>query len=157
MPWLQSTNPSIDWVALSMTRGTQTVTGVSTHPTARVGVCSAKALLRQVRRHGVEAWCAVLTQSADASAVAMGATAAAQEPSETGQSPGQTRWSKLCDECEDIFASLSKLPPPDRVKHEIKLLDEAASPPKPRIYRMSPAELAEVRRQLDDYLAKGFI
>ena len=40
--------------------------------------------------------------------------------------------------------------------HYIKLV-EGANPPKPRVYKMSPAELADLKVQLEGYLAKGFI
>ena len=60
--------------------------------------------------------------------------------------PKKSKWEGLCNEYEDVFKSLSDLPPPDRVTHSIDLIDESAPPPKPRTYRMSPAELAEVRR-----------
>ena len=49
--------------------------------------------------------------------------------------------------------------PPDRGigdKLHIKLVD-GAEPPKPKIYRMSPAELRDLKEQIDGYLAKGFI
>ena len=38
----------------------------------------------------------------------------------------------------------------------IKLID-GATPPKPRVYKMSPAELAYLKVQLETYLGKGFI
>ena len=38
----------------------------------------------------------------------------------------------------------------------IKLID-GATPPKPRVYKMSPAELTYLKNQLEGYLAKGFI
>ncbi len=48
--------------------------------------------------------------------------------------------------------------PVDReVTHRIDLKDEQAPIPRPKMYRMSQPELAEVRRQLDEYLAKGWI
>ena len=84
----------------------------------------------------------------------MGATATTDS---AAGSAAPTRWSKLCDDYSDIFQSLTELPPKGRVQHRIELLDESAQPPRPRTYRMSPAEMSEVRRQLDDYLAKGFI
>ena len=58
----------------------------------------------------------------------------------------KSKWDELCDEFEDVFQLLSHLPPADRVTHTIDLIDKSAPPPKPRTYRMSPAELAEVRR-----------
>ena len=42
------------------------------------------------------------------------------------------------------------------IKHKIDLLP-GATPPAQRQYRLSPVELAEIRRQLDSYLAKGWV
>ncbi len=38
------------------------------------------------------------------------------------------------------------LPPEREIKHRIDPVDENAPPPRQRAYRMSPLELAEVRR-----------
>jgi hypothetical protein len=64
----------------------------------------------------------------------------------------------LLDEFKDVFEELSGLPPdrPDCVGHTIPLVDGAA-PPYRRQYRLSPAEEAEVRKQIADLLAKGYI
>ena len=62
----------------------------------------------------------------------------------------------LCEEFADVFEHPG--PAPDRpITHSIDLQDEAAAPPKPCLYRVSPAELAEVRKYLDDFLAKGWV
>ena len=42
------------------------------------------------------------------------------------------------------------------IKHRIDI-EPGATPPAHRQYRLSPAELAEVRRQLDMYLEKGWV
>jgi len=62
----------------------------------------------------------------------------------------------VCDEYSDVFADPG-LPPERHIKHAIKLHDEEAPPPKPRMYRMSQAELAEVRKQLTEYVDNGWI
>ena len=76
----------------------------------------------------------------------MGATATSVPAASVRTQQQEKRWEKLCDEFADVFGSLTKLPPPGRVQHRIELLDEKSQPPRPRIYRMSPAEMAEVRR-----------
>ena len=43
------------------------------------------------------------------------------------------------------------------IKHRIDLLDEHKQPPKRRLYRMSEEELAEVKRQLKEYIELGWI
>jgi Reverse transcriptase (RNA-dependent DNA polymerase) len=63
----------------------------------------------------------------------------------------------MLDEYSDVFADLPPGLPPDRnVAHSIPL-EPGARPPAKRLYRLSPAELAEVKRQIADLLMKGFI
>ena len=58
---------------------------------------------------------------------------------------------------EDVFAPLpAGLPPARRVDHTIELT-QGAQPAFRRTYRMSPLELKEVRKQLDELLLKGWI
>ena len=131
---------------------------VPTQQRAEVEVCSARALLCSVRRAGAAAWVALLQRMATPHAIAMEASAATVDAATGVATPAaKTRWELLCDKFSDVFSSLKGLPPPERVKHHIELLDESTPPPKPRQYRMSPAEMAEVKRQLDEYLEKGFI
>lgn len=58
----------------------------------------------------------------------------------------------------DLFpADLPKTLPPDRdVDHHIDLIPGSTPPSRP-VYRMSPTELDEIKRQLDDLLSKGLI
>lgn len=65
---------------------------------------------------------------------------------------------KLLQEFQDIFPTElpSGLPPERDVKHNIQLISDHTPPCKPP-YRMAPAELEELRIQLDDLLDKGFI
>ena len=55
-----------------------------------------------------------------------------------------SRWDKLCDQFADVFAEPGT-PPKRSVRHRIDVV-EGAKPPAQRQYRMSPAELVEVRR-----------
>lgn len=67
-----------------------------------------------------------------------------------------SRFDGVLSEFDDVFGTPGT--PPDRaIKHRIDLEDETASVPHQRIYRMSQPELAEVRKQLDDMLSKGWI
>ena len=45
--------------------------------------------------------------------------------------------------------------PDNKIKHRIDLIDENSQPPKLRQYCMSSAELAEVCKQLHEYLEFG--
>eukprot|EP00873_Tetraselmis_striata_P042988 jgi/Tetstr1/463252/TSEL_008183.t1 len=58
-------------------------------------------------------------------------------------------------EFADIIAEPTDLPPEREFDFEINL--ESDEPPKERTYRMSPAELQEVRSHLEDLWAKGWI
>jgi hypothetical protein len=63
----------------------------------------------------------------------------------------------LLDEYKDVFADLPPgLPPERNVVHSIPL-EPGSKPPAKRLYRLSPAELTEVKRQVKELLTKGFI
>lgn len=63
----------------------------------------------------------------------------------------------LLDEFNDLFLDdLHDLPPKRLIDHEIKLIDNAI-PPVQSPYRMSQPELAELKRQLELLLDKGYI
>jgi hypothetical protein len=69
----------------------------------------------------------------------------------------QGRLKDLLDTYKDVFAPLPPgLPPRRDVDHKIDLVPGSTPPSKPS-YRMSPAELVEVQKQLNEYLEKGFI
>ena len=55
-----------------------------------------------------------------------------------------SKWDSICNEFSDVFEEPPSVPQRD-VKHRIVLADESLAPPKPRQYRMSEAELREVR------------
>ncbi len=64
---------------------------------------------------------------------------------------------QIIDEYPDVFAELPPGLPPERdISHTIPL-QPGATPPAKRMYRLSPAELEEVKRQVADLLKKGFI
>ena len=63
---------------------------------------------------------------------------------------------EVVQEFEDIFAPLKELPPPRSNPFTITLEPEA-KPIAKAPYRMAPAELAELKKQLEDLLENGFI
>ena len=69
--------------------------------------------------------------------------------------PETSRWNDLVTEFADVFKPPGMPAERDTV-HRIEL-EPGATPPFRRQYRVSAAELAEVRRQLDEYLEKGWI
>ena len=67
------------------------------------------------------------------------------------------RLSDVLDQYADVFAPLpAGLPPARQVDHVIDL-EQGAKPCYRPTYRMSPLELQEVRKQLDELLSKGWI
>ena len=72
-----------------------------------------------------------------------------------GDVQASTMWDKLVSEFHDIFDP-SSMPVEQDAMYQIELLPNA-EPHYIRWYTMSAVESAEVRRQLDEYLAKGWI
>ena len=71
--------------------------------------------------------------------------------------PDPQQLAGLLTEFADVFAPLpAGLPPARKVDHAIKL-EPGAEPAWRPTYRMSPLELQEVKKQLNDLLAKGWI
>ena len=66
-----------------------------------------------------------------------------------------THWKSIVAEYSDVFEPLGMSAERDTV-HRIKL-EPGSVPLYKRQYRVSAAELAEVRRQLNEYLEKGWI
>ena len=64
----------------------------------------------------------------------------------------------LLAEFSDVFPEKlpAELPPPREVDHRIEL-EPGSVPPSRPIYRMSPLELEELRKQLDELIASGYI
>ena len=64
--------------------------------------------------------------------------------------------SAVVQEFEDVFAALKELPPPRSNPFTINL-EPGAKPIAKALYRMAPTELAELKKQLEDLMEKGFI
>ena len=64
-------------------------------------------------------------------------------------------WELIFSEFTDVFENPSPLPG-RAIKHKINLLPDTVQTTK-SYYRMSPVQLAEVRKQSDEYLVKGWI
>jgi hypothetical protein len=79
-------------------------------------------------------------------------------PDVTQTAPESERCEKLKSEFPDILPQdlPSELPPDRGMPFKIET-EPGATPVNRPIYRLSPSELEELRRTLDDLLAKGFI
>ncbi|GIL68842.1 hypothetical protein Vafri_22066, partial [Volvox africanus] len=72
------------------------------------------------------------------------------------QNPSDPEVEALIDEFADVFCDVPGLPPMRPVDHTIPLVPGAQPVSRP-MYRLSPLELDEVKRQVTDLLAKGMI
>jgi len=63
---------------------------------------------------------------------------------------------RVIQEFEDVFQSLQGLPPSRSDPFTIEL-EPGTTPLSKAPYRMAPAEMAELKKQLEDLLGKGFI
>jgi RNase H-like domain found in reverse transcriptase/Reverse transcriptase (RNA-dependent DNA polymerase)/Integrase zinc binding domain/Chromo (CHRromatin Organisation MOdifier) domain/Retroviral aspartyl protease len=80
-----------------------------------------------------------------------------QKPSPVESTHLDQHEERIEQEYHDVFQSMPNgLPPPRQHDHEIKLVP-GSQPPSKQPYRMSSAELDELRKQLDTLLEKGFI
>lgn len=79
------------------------------------------------------------------------------KPPKSDAAPVPAQIQGLLTSYADVFAELPAGLPPDRgVGHTIPL-QEGAKPPFRNLYRLSPLEQAEVKKQVTDLLAKGWI
>ena len=148
--WLQRTNPDIDWTARTLTDRASgqllfTADGQHTVPVS-VHTVGATEMTRALKGK-VEVFIATLQELTDSE----------KTPAMTTElGPDQTRkLRRLLDNYSDITREPTGLPPSREWDFTVDLTTD--TPPQERTYRMSPAELAEVRRQLEELLAKGWI
>ena len=123
-----------------------------TKPVAKVELCSIKQVERDMRL-GCEAWLMLIQPATHV--VATEADTCAEGDVVSGACNDATRWNSIVTEYSDVFEPPGMPAERDTV-HRIKL-EPGSVPPYKRQYRVSAAELAEVRRQLDEYLEKGWI
>ena len=146
-PWLASNNPNIDWQAGTITfshNGERITLAPPTEPpgTKEPIILSAIQLAKHIRR-GSPLGIALVREIQTAAPTAGKHSKIAV---------------KLLQEFSDVFPDKLPpgLPPQRKVDHEI--IEEPGSKPVNRsYYRMSPRELAELKRQIEELLANGFI
>ena len=159
MTWLKKFDPSIKWSKRMMkfshhgrthkldARKSDQTLSISTlqtpSPTPRL--ISYQGVKKLVRKRKAECLILATIQSDDSPTIATANT--------TPPDP-----SALLTEFSDVFPPQlpTELPPRREVDHRIELTQ--STPPNPRaLYRMSPSELDELKKQLDELLAAGFI
>ncbi|KAJ9531498.1 hypothetical protein QJQ45_015038 [Haematococcus lacustris] len=155
-PWLAAKNPCVDWinnvVRLDHAGSTHTLTPPPPTPLQadQLNLLSAPRF-RRAARHD-EVFMALLTQQPSPSTSLSSSTPTPDPP------PLHPKAAALVQQYPSVFPK--ELPavqdmPRRSVDHTIHLTGPAPSP-RP-IYRMSQPELDQLKKQLDDLLAKGFI
>ena len=143
-PWLNKENPKFDWPAgvVTITKGERTYTLQPTHEPPRVEALSAVQLRRQLQPHDEMFLIHLTPKDAERGAVEL-------------PSPDEI---KILHDYGDVFPERlpRRLPPRRNVDHEIELEPGHAPPSRPT-YRLSPPEMDELKKQLEELLAQGFI
>lgn len=144
MPWLTRVNPQIDWAT-----GSMTIRDTRSKPTIAQFI-KHKELKRFIRKHTVDVVLVLRTCVLN------------HDPLEKEEGlpaeKSENERKRLLAEYPDCFPpDLPKQLPPDReVDHHIDLIPGSTPPSRPT-FRMSPTELDELKKQIDDLLSKGLI
>ncbi|GBG76590.1 hypothetical protein CBR_g22469 [Chara braunii] len=144
LEWLRAVNPKIDWhipkVELPNSKGVYQPCMIAAdhHPKTSCFCLRARKFYALSRQYDHERLFIALVKQTDAPTT-----------------PCPPEIQQVVDQYTDLMQEPFGLPNRP-TKHHIELLPGAV-PPKGRIYRMSPAELEELRRQLETLTSKGWI
>ncbi|GBG62465.1 hypothetical protein CBR_g30786 [Chara braunii] len=144
MQWLRAVNPRIDWqipkVELPNSKGVYQPCMIAAdhHPQTSCFCLRAREFYALSRQYDHERLFIALVKQTDVPSI-----------------PCPPEIQQVVDQYADLMQEPFGLPNRP-TKHHIELLSGAV-PPKGRIYRMSPAELEELRRQLETLTSKGWI
>jgi hypothetical protein len=159
MPWLEDANPIIDWKEKII----QVKQGEKIHSInsdSSIYLLSHIELDRAIKRKQVDSVQAILMRQVNQSTD--NSTPNNMETEEQNNVKEPTEWTEtrkqLLDEYRDVFPTdlPSGLPPTRSVDHRIELKPGSAPTNRPT-YRMSPTELDEVKKQIDQLMESGFI
>ncbi len=162
-PWLKRHNPHIDWNSKTLEiNGTQLIAQDHVPPKNPEVLMITHQQAKKALKHKEEAYLLLVRGNKDN----VDTPSDLNHDDETqGRLDSKNMVNKavqghlkgLLDTYKDVFATLPPgLPPVRDIDHKIDLQPGSLPPSKPS-YRMTPAELAEVQKQLADYLAKGYI
>jgi RNase H-like domain found in reverse transcriptase/Reverse transcriptase (RNA-dependent DNA polymerase)/Integrase zinc binding domain/Retroviral aspartyl protease/Chromo (CHRromatin Organisation MOdifier) domain len=171
--WLSTYNPAIDWQlgTLTICRKSGISVVLRNVRTCDVDVPESKPdvllssmqVKRLLRKHDTVAWLVHVKASTDGGGLPhdMHANSVASNepaPCNTGclTVDQQAALDALLTEFAVVFQEPTGLPVDRPVKHKIEL-EAGATPPFRQPYRMSAVELAELKKQLTELLAKGWI
>lgn len=156
-PFLTSYNPGIDWVANEVKLVKKGVEYALVAPklndnSPSVALLSALQLKREIRK-GAVAYLAVLTESSEDPTI----KAIDDIPLSDSDLAWSRRLREVLKQHRQVFDKLPKhLPPKRDVDHKIEL-EPNSKPPFMAVYKMSPLELEEVKRQLTQLLEMDFV
>ena len=156
-PFLTRVNPTIDWTSNSITAPFTLSGDTLPEPAVRIHLITAKKMAKLLWKHReLETFQLYLSP----------ASTPADTPDPKPPDPFAPA-TVLSPECERQLHQLlqerhrSVFDEPDKVTHAGPLqrihIKEGTTPPRQRLYRMSPAELDELKKQLNLYLEKGWI
>jgi hypothetical protein len=153
MPWLTRVNPQIDWAQRTLTIAAEPVTG---QPSTTLRLINSKELKRCVAQSQVE-YIFVLRHADRVSSDSKHCSSEdASSAAETEKVLAESR-AVLAEYADRFPPDLPKqLPPRREVDHRIELIP-GSTPPCLATYRMSPTELDELKRQIDDLESKHIL
>ena len=165
IPWLRQANPAIDWIQRRVTmvhRGCDVTLPLiqkresTTASVEEVNLCTAKQLQRQAQR-GHALYVAIVRPAQKEESVEKEAEGTDEQKMHHEEMPDAIK--AVLTEYKDVFPS--DLPPglpPVRQGHEFRIdLEDEAHPVHRPIYKLSPLELDEAKKQIQYMLDKGFI
>ncbi|MGH3056051.1 MAG: retropepsin-like aspartic protease, partial [Gaiellaceae bacterium] len=153
MQWLRTVKPQFDWdndellIASLTDSHTHRIPSQAHGPRPVIKQLNHIAFQREVRKPSTQCFLGIVRLRPD--------TPAAPTPPPDITQEQQRRLDAILRKHQRIFNKLPKgLPPHWHVEHAIELTQDRA-PPCPPFYRMSPAELDEVQRQIEELLDQG--
>ncbi len=152
MQWLRDTNPCVDWSAGTVRYHTgsrwYTFHSLPDDDNGSLHFVSAKAAAKAWRATPEAVHLAVVRPKGSTAIASSSPMLSADDPA----------LASLLAEFADVFPDdlPNHLPPPRHVDHALETVP-GANPPNRPPYRLSQPELDELRRQIDEALAKGFI
>ena len=151
MPWLKSENPHIDFTHGTVRVGQHLLLGDTKSKPPQVHLLDARTMFRTLKTSSVqEVFIATLKADPDSQPVDP-----LRPQTDLPESSNQ-KLHEMLQEFRDVFDEPTHLPPVRSHDHHIDL-KPGSKPPEQRTYRMSPLELQEVQRQLEEYLDRGWI
>ena len=147
IPWLQRHNPSVNWTSYSISvnsNGKQCELPLANSTDTPVVELVSALQFKREAQHGEALYLALVQVP--------------QEHIADSKAPINSDASTVINEFKDVFPDdlPSGLPPRREVDHRIELVPGQQPPSRPT-YRMSQPEMDELKKQLTESLAKGYI